>query len=518
MGEVQSWRRRLWPKHLEMMVPVVFFATVCLVAAVYLMLDFQRMRSGVVQRYHTQALNLAQWTDRNLDRLAGLVRDAAGRSKDLCSPEGVRGLRQQLGTAPLVNVEFQGRQGDACTLRSAVSLDEFCAGISERDPVQIPLDLGDGRRLLLDLNGACLLEAVVPPEADEGVRHRLLSLQVGRAGPVTPENTREASAADVLSMFVSPVELKAQSHKWPVVVVINVPESSLVHQWLATVPLQLSLISGLGLALWFGPMSLVRRRLSVEGQVRNALRRGDFFLAYLPMVDVASRNWVGAEALLRWRHARHGVLMPNSFIPWIETSPLIHDTTRWVMLQAARDLSQMSQKVPDFSLAVNVPPVQFSDTRLVQMADEAFGTRPLALCQVVFELTERQALDYDAPALREVLRSLRHRGAQIAVDDFGVGFSNLALLGMIEVDFVKIDRSFLREEAWTEPHMLEAMVPLLRDLGVLIIAEGIETERQLERIRSCGIRFAQGFLFSRPIELEALLDGLPVVSAQARPA
>lgn len=518
MGEVLSWRRRLWPKHLEMMVPIVFVGTVILVAAVYLMLDFQRMRSGVVQRYHTQALSLAQWTDRNLDRLSGLVRDVAGRSNDLCSPEGVRGLRQQLGTAPLLNVEFQGRQDDACTLRPAVSLDDLCAGIADRDPVQIPLDLGDGRRVLLDLNGACLLEAVVPPGAEEGVRHRLMPVQLGRAGPMPGENTGDGADAGVWFMFTAPVQLTAASHKWPVVVVISVPESSLVHQWLATVPVQLSLISGLGLALWFGPMSLVRRRLSVEGQVRNALRRGDFFLAYLPLVDVASRNWVGAEALLRWRHARHGVLMPNAFIPWIETSPLIHDTTRWVLLQAARDLSHMSQKVPDFSLAVNVPPVQFSDTRLVQMADEAFGTRPLALCQVVFELTERQALDYDAPALGEVLRDLRRRGAQIAVDDFGVGFSNLALLGMIEVDFVKIDRSFLREEAWTEPHMLEAMVPLLRDLGVLIIAEGIETERQLERIRSCGIRFAQGFLFSRPIELEALLDGLPALPAPAHPA
>lgn len=518
MGEVQSWRGRLWPKHLEMMVPVVFVATIILVAAVYLMLDFQRMRSSVVQRYHAQALNLAQWTDRNLDRLSGLVRDAAGRSKDLCSPEGVVGLRQQLGAMPVVDVEFQGRSGDACTVRSAVSRDELCAGISEWNPVQIPVDLGDGRRLLLDLNGACLLEAVVPPEADEGVRHSLLSLRLGKAGQTPREEAGDATGASVWSMFVSPVQLRAESRKWPVAVVISVPEASLVHQWFATVPLQLSLISGLGLALWFGPMSLVRRRLSVEGQVRNALRRGDFFLAYLPMVDVASRDWVGAEALLRWRHARHGVLMPNAFIPWIETSPLIHDTTRWVLIQAAQDLSHVSQKVPDFSLAVNVPPVQFTDRRLVQMADEAFGTRPLALCQVVFELTERQALDYDAPALGEVLRDLRHRGAQIAVDDFGVGFSNLALLGMIEVDFVKIDRSFLREEAWTEPHMLEAMVPLLRDLGVLIIAEGIETERQLERIRNCGIRFAQGFLFSRPIELEALLDGLPALPAPAHPA
>jgi EAL domain-containing protein (putative c-di-GMP-specific phosphodiesterase class I) len=514
MGGLLSWRQRLWPKHLEVMVPVAFVATLVLVAAVYLLLDFHRMRSGVVQRYQTQALGLAQWTDRNLDRLVGQVR-ATIHTKDLCSSQGDSGLSRLLGTVPVARLEIQGRTGDACAWRSASALDDLCAGVQERDPVRIPLDLGDGRRLLLDLNGACLFGAVVPPEAEEGVRHTLLSASSNGERQAQSDDATDGS---VWSLLVSPVLLRVRSPKWPVVVVINVPESSLVHQWLSTLPLQLGLISGLGIALWFGPMTLVRRRLSVEGQVRTALRRGEFFLAYLPLVDVASRNWVGAEALLRWRHGRYGVLMPNAFIPWIETSPLIHDTTRWVMIQAARDLDHMSQRVPDFSLAVNVPPVQFTDRRLVQMADEAFGTRPLALCQVVFELTERQALDYDAPALGEVLSDLRDRGAQIAVDDFGVGFSNLALLGMIEVDFVKIDRSFLREEAWAEPHMLEAMVPLLRDLGVLIIAEGIETERQLDRIRDCGIRLAQGFLFSRPIEIEALLAGLPVTVPRARPA
>lgn len=117
--------------------------------------------------------------------------------------------------------------------------------------------------------------------------------------------------------------------------------------------------------------------------------------------------------------------------------PLIHDTTRWVTVQAACDLPKMSSHMPDFSLAINVPPNQ--------------------LCDIVIERTERQMLDHTAPALAGVLAELR---------------------------------------------LLEALVPLLREFGVIIIAEGVESERQLERVRLCGVRFAQGFLFSRPLELE----------------
>ncbi|MFS8038474.1 EAL domain-containing protein [Xanthobacter sp. AM11] len=485
-------------------------AAIAFVSAVYLVLDFHRMRSSLADRYRGQTLSLAHWTDRTLDHLAGMVRDAARGPNGLCSPEGMGGLVRQFGTIPVVRMEVRDETATSCAWQQGNALERLCAGVPGGDLVRIPLDLGGGRRVLLDLFGNCLFGAIVPMDAENGISHRLLS------NP--PDESVDGDDDGIWSVVVSPMRLQAGSGKWPVSVVISAPGSTLVQQWAASLPLQLCLISGLGLALWFGPMSVVRRRLSVEGQVRTALRRGDFFLAYLPTVDLASKSWVGAEALLRWRHKHHGVLMPNAFIPWIETSPLIHDTTRWVMIQAAQDLNHMSQRVPDFSIAVNVPPNQFIDPRLVAAADEAFGSRPLALCQVVFELTERQMLDYDAPGLRYVMEELRRRGAQIAVDDFGVGFSNLTLLGMIDVDYVKIDRSFLREEAWADPHMLEAMVPLLRDLGVVIIAEGIESERQLDRVRRCGIRFAQGFLFSRPIELEMLLAALSPAVADPEPA
>lgn len=481
-----------------------------LVAAVYLAIDFQRTRSDFVARYQRQASSLASWTERRLDHVAGLMGEVASGSPDLCNAETMNRLRHRAGSLAIAEIQVQGREGVSCASRSGGGsrAEAACGHPPDRNMLRIPVKLDDGWMILLDLDGDCLLDTAAPMEAGAEIRRSILAPRYDGGALTVQSAPRPGGTLSIMSKLFPPMEMTAGSNKWPVTVVIQAKQTSIARHWLATVPFQLSLISALGLALWFGPMTLVRRHLSVEGQVRTALRRGNFFLVYLPTVDISTRSWVGAEALLRWRHARHGVLMPNAFIPWIEASPLIHETTRFVMIQAARDLTEMTRHAPDFSLAVNVPPSQLSDRRLIEIADLAFGRHPLALCQVIFELTERQMLDYDAPGLSDVLQGLRSRGAQIAVDDFGVGFSNLALLGMIDVDFVKIDRSFLQDQTWAEPRMLEAMVPLLRERGMIIIAEGVETEEQLERIRRCGIRFAQGFLFSRPIELGTLLDGL----------
>lgn len=502
---------QLWPRQLEMLVPLVFIATVLMVSVLYLLLDFQRMRLEVSSRYEAHAAGLLRWTEANLDHIATELRKSAEGSSDLCSGEAMAGLSQGISTlVPLTALELRTEGGTACTWRPAIAPAVACAGAAEPGTVRVPISLGEGRLSVLNVRGACAFSALAPADMTFAV-HRHMRPRT-ETKPEAPQPAGQGS--HLWRSLIGRLEVEAASARWPVTVQVGIGGASIAHNWIKELPLQLSLIGGLSLALWFGPMSLVRRHLSVEGQVRRALRRNDFFLVYLPTVELASRNWVGAEALLRWRHAHHGVLMPSAFIPWIEESPLIHDTTRWVMIRAARDLPHLSRSIPDFTLSVNVPPHQIADPRLIELADEAFGTRPQALCQVVIEMTERQMLDHSAPALRHVLGELRRRGAQIAIDDFGSGFSNLTVLGMIDADQVKIDRSFLQEEAWTQPNMLEAMMPLLRDIGVLVIAEGIETERQLDRVRRCGIRFAQGFLFARPMELEALLAALDAAASR----
>lgn len=494
------WRHQFLPRALELTVPVVFVATLLLVSVVYLTLDFHLAYSAREAHQNAQAANLAQWLDRHLTRAGAVIRAEVSPYQDPCVAESRAEYERELTGLPVSRMEIWSQAGLACTWRPgrAPYFLESCVGDSMREPVPVSIPLTDGRRLVAVLDAVCLFSALVPDGA--GLSRYL----VRRPNPATPARERER-----WSLVSGEVVAVAPAARWSLAVVVSVPKAQIAQEWLATLPMQASLICGLGLALWFGPMALVRRRLSVEGQVKAALRRGDLFLVYLPTVELASRDWIGAEALLRWRHARHGVLMPTAFIPWIEESPLIYDTTRWVMIQVARDLKHISVRRPDFSVAVNMPPNQLSDQRMLEVADEAFGPQPLALANIVFELTERQEGDFTSPRVREVMQGLRHRGAQFALDDFGVGFSNLALLQCIEVEVVKIDRSFLREDAGSrDAQMLEAMVHLVRKLGVVIIVEGVETEQQLRRVRSCGVHFAQGFLFSRPIELERLLGKL----------
>ncbi|WP_454916736.1 EAL domain-containing protein [Xanthobacter sediminis] len=520
------WRRQFLPRTLELAVPAVFLATLVLVASVYLALDLHRAYQAFQSRYEVQANNLVGWVERYLDRTGKIVRGALPPQHDPCTAESRAGLDRELAGLPVSRVEVWSQGGFACAWRPQHTLYYFeaCAGEPRRDPVEIPITLGDRNRLVVLLDAVCLFGALVPQGGASPVQY--LVPRPSSPKPVIaelkPAEHERGPAASIANWSFLPenVVVTAPASNWPVSVVVSAPNAQLMQEWLGTLPLQACLIGGLGLALWFGPMALVRRRLSVEGQVKAALRRGDFFLAYLPTVELASLDWIGAEALLRWRHARHGVLMPTAFIPWIEESPLIYDTTRWVMIQVARDLKRITIQRQAFSVALNVPPHQLSDRRLLDVADEAFGGAPLALERVIFEITERQQGDFSSASVREVMQGLRDRGAQFALDDFGVGFSNLSLLQQVEVDFVKIDRSFLKveEQERAEPDMLEAVVHLVRKLGAVIIVEGIETERQLVRVRRCGVPFAQGFLFSRPIELEVLLAKLGGMRGNVRSA
>ncbi len=510
--------RRIWLLPMELAVPALFIATVVLIAGIYLALDFHRARNAFVSRHQEQARNLAVWVDGHLRQFADMVESTPPSALSACTREARGHVERGLGMLPVTHIEVRNAEGMSCAWQPRFEAFRFagCRTTSGDDIIPVPFVVGEGQRVVAFVDTVCLFRGVIPMGDDQGSRYHLVSVPADHdEAPWTLAS--QAGSAWLALPFSGDFTLMARSSAWLLAVVMDVPKTAMMGEWLAQLPLQLSLIGGLSLALWFGPMALVRRRLSIEGQVESALRRGDFFLAYLPTVELASMDWIGAEALLRWRHGRYGVLMPGAFIPWIEQSPLIFDTTRWVVMQAAHDLTHMSRHNPEFQLAVNVPPNLLADHRLLDAADEAFGKDPLALCQVVFELTERQMGEFGQQSVRHVMKSLRQRGAQFALDDFGVGFSNLSVLQQVEVDYVKIDRSFVQDWNPQRPgaEVLEAMILLIRSLGVLVVVEGVETERELERIKRYGIRFAQGFLFSRPVELDALLTQLAARAQEA---
>ncbi len=254
-----------------------------------------------------------------------------------------------------------------------------------------------------------------------------------------------------------------------------------------------------------------RGRLLLAGDLRRALRQQELYLLYQPMLRAADRTLAKYEALVRWRHPAFGVVQPARFIALAEESGLILELGDWVFRTAAeqalrwRDASSQPPRV-----RFNVSPLQLgADSDPTRDWAEHLRRIGLSPDRLVIEVTETVILD-DSPRIAQRLGELRQQGFRIAVDDFGTGISNLASLSRIEVDYLKIDQSLIRRLP-SEPRRLaicEAIVAMAHRLGLEVIAEGVETEEELARVRDIGCDFAQGYLFAQPLEQAAATDWL----------
>ncbi len=249
-----------------------------------------------------------------------------------------------------------------------------------------------------------------------------------------------------------------------------------------------------------------RGRLVLVGDLRRASRLGELYLLYQPVVRTADGSLAKFEALLRWRHPAFGVVQPARFIALAEESGLIVEIGEWVFRSTAEQA--LRWQGPDGQgpqLSFNVSPVQLAADRdpTPGWIDylQRIGLPPQRL---VVEVTETVILD-ESPRIAQRLRDLRARGLQVAVDDFGTGHSNLASLSRVEVDYLKIDQSLVRRlPGDTRKHAIcEAIVAMAHRLGIGVIAEGIETEEELARVRDIDCDFGQGYLYARPLDAQA---------------
>ncbi|MGP8161072.1 MAG: putative bifunctional diguanylate cyclase/phosphodiesterase [Candidatus Dormibacteria bacterium] len=259
-------------------------------------------------------------------------------------------------------------------------------------------------------------------------------------------------------------------------------------------------------------------RLLIEQQLPLALERGELSVAFQPEVDASSQRIVGLEALARWHHPVLGDVPPVRFIPVAEEIGVITDIGHFILRSAVRQAARWrSEGLGDVRVAVNVSAHQLRDRSLVEavlgcLDETGFPARLLEL-----EVTESAATG-DSHSAAEVLGELARQGVSISLDDFGTGYSNLGKLHNLAISTIKIDRSFLLEDdanpAADPGALLHALVTLGRNLGLRVIAEGVETQEQLNRLRPQGLDAYQGFLFSRPVaatEVHRLLrEGRPL--------
>ncbi|CAB3760332.1 EAL domain-containing protein [Paraburkholderia solisilvae] len=235
--------------------------------------------------------------------------------------------------------------------------------------------------------------------------------------------------------------------------------------------------------------------------VRRGLRLGQLHVVYQPVVEIATRQIVGVEALIRWTHPRWGSVSPSVFMAQVERSPLISRVTRFALHSAAADIAQKTTIRP-LRVAVNIAPLDLQRKDFVADVLAVNDTLPPGVT-LVLELTERFLLEKQ-PRTQAIFDVLKARGVQFAIDDFGTQHSNLDLLGRFPFDYVKIDGQFVRQVDRGGAALIRAIAAVAKHYGMEIIAEGVESEAQHAALRELGIPFGQGFLYQRPTSAREL--------------
>jgi diguanylate cyclase (GGDEF)-like protein/PAS domain S-box-containing protein len=244
--------------------------------------------------------------------------------------------------------------------------------------------------------------------------------------------------------------------------------------------------------------------LQLEGDLKDALERREFRLLYQPIVSMASNQIIGFEALVRWHHPILGIISPVDFIPIAERTELIIPLGEWILREACIRLKGW-QDVPSFPtdlwVSVNLSGVQLKDPTLVQRVGAALRDSGLQSRSLVLELTESMAME-NPTGVKSLLMELRSTGVRISIDDFGTGYSSLAHLRQFPVDALKLDRSFVRgiETRQDGASIVGTLTEMALQLGLHVVAEGIENEQQLALLRALRCHAAQGYLFARPLD------------------
>jgi EAL domain-containing protein (putative c-di-GMP-specific phosphodiesterase class I) len=244
--------------------------------------------------------------------------------------------------------------------------------------------------------------------------------------------------------------------------------------------------------------------------LRHALDERQFVLYYQPEVELSTRKIVGLEALIRWDHPKRGLIPPMDFIPLAEENGMILPIGDWGLAEACQQIQKWCEEDPhhgSLRVCVNLSARQFSRAGLADHVEALLLQSGISSRQLGLEMTESSLIPNIGTAM-EVLGTLRRLGISLLMDDFGTGYSSLNYLHSFPFDVLKIDRSFVsRMTDGNQPlHIVRTIIELARVLGMDVVAEGIETCEQYRLLRQLGCRFGQGFLFARPLSVEAITE------------
>ena len=247
----------------------------------------------------------------------------------------------------------------------------------------------------------------------------------------------------------------------------------------------------------------VENQLVLEAALRRAVEAGEFLLHFQPRVSTLNRAVVGVEALLRWRHPERGLVSPAEFIPLLEETNLIVPVGAWVLDTACRQAREWRDGGLPLRMSVNISSRQFRSELLVQTVASALQSSGLEPELLELELTESLLIENTESAI-SIMTRFKKLGAMVSIDDFGTGYSSFSYLKQFPIDFLKVDRTFIRDLARNpkDAAIVEAIAALARSLGIGLIAEGVEEIHQAEYLRTCYCTEMQGWLFGRAVPAE----------------
>jgi diguanylate cyclase (GGDEF)-like protein len=254
----------------------------------------------------------------------------------------------------------------------------------------------------------------------------------------------------------------------------------------------------------------VSHRLNLEGELRQAIERGELHLQYQPLVNLSDRRMIGCEALMRWRHPQFGDVPPAVFIPLAEDTDLIGVLGEWALQEACRQIQAWLPLLPaDFYVTVNVSVRQIRRQDIAQIIQRAIVQTPIPIKHLNLEITESSLFESSAQS-RAVMDRLLQFGLRLWLDDFGTGFSGLSQLRRLSVHGVKIDKSFISDMADDHEDLAitHAIIAMAHSLGMKVTAEGIETETQLKLLQDRGCDTGQGYLFAQPLHPNGIVEML----------
>lgn len=254
-------------------------------------------------------------------------------------------------------------------------------------------------------------------------------------------------------------------------------------------------------------------RLSLETSLRYALERNQYQVVYQPQVNLVSGHIIGFEALLRWNHPEIGIVGPGDFIPILEDTGLIEEVGQWVLFESCKQAKIWQEKyAKDFRISVNLSARQFQGSELIAKVADCLEQTGLSPHTLELEITE-SIIMYNTDAVKVTMQEFEDMGLRIALDDFGTGYSSLSYLKQFPIDTIKIDRSFIRDITTDEDDaaIVTAIIAIANSLSMDLVAEGVETQQQLDFIKEKNCDVMQGYLFSKPLaveDIDKLLFGL----------